>query len=376
LSSWRDSGAGVRVGAGAGLVSGVSASLASVWGVVLLLGLTACSEGCSKRELPVTEPEFADQHMSLAELEALLWPKSDQPERWRALPEPQLVALERVVTLLLERAGRGGLSTAERTRVSRWAELAGLELRQIVVEHAGGVETFWVLVEPPDDRRGRGSYLIRLGELEPAGAGAAKVELLLEAPHSRFDKYTGAIALELFVDGGAGRRPRALFVNSLHRYSHEDGRRGKREDAEGGNPADACHQEHHPLARSTARALGELELMVIQLHGFARDAAAGDPDLIVSPGSAQPSRASAAIVERLRAGFPELSVSHYGLDTDRLGATTNVQGWAARASGRCFVHVETSEAVRERLRDEPEARRRLAAALFEGSPQEFGRGCE
>jgi hypothetical protein len=309
-------------------------------GVTLLLALAACGPG-SQQEPLVSEPAYDAARMQLAELEALLWPKT--PDQWQPPSPQQQLALDDLVDALLGYAQRGKMSDRQQRRVTRLA------------------------AKPLEQRYGRGSYLFRLGPLR------GRTEYLLQAPHSRYDKHTGIIALSMFVEAD-GQAPRALFVNSVHRYAQADGTRGKREPARA-NPADATHREDHPLARATARALQAHPLALVQLHGFERDMAANDPEIIVSSGRPQASAAGSATIDRLRAGFPELRIGHFGVDTSRLGATTNVQGHASRSARRCFVHIEASEAVRDRLRSDRAARRIFSSALFGGSAQELHGGC-
>jgi hypothetical protein len=337
-------------------------------GVTLLLTLAACGPG-SKHDPPGSELAEDSASMQLVELERLLWPK--RSEHWQPPSPPQQAALEELITSLLGHARRGRMSKHQRRQVGKLAIVAGLDLHTIVLEEGGRAEPLWVLVEPLDNRRGRGSYVFRLGSFEPS---KPSTEYLLQAPHSRHDKLTGTIALSLFVEAD-GRPVRALFVNSVHRYAQADGTRGKREPARA-NPADPAHRTDHPLARATARALQDHDLALVQLHGFERDEQANDPEIIISSGRAQPTTADSGTLVRLRAGFPELAIAQFGIDTDRLGATTNVQGQAARTSHRCFVHVEAGEAVREHLRSDRAARRRLAAALFGGTAGELRGGCK
>jgi hypothetical protein len=121
--------------------------------------------------------------------------------------------------------------------------------------------------------------------------------------------------------------------------------------------------------------LEQRELVLVQLHGFGRDDEAGEPELIVSSGRTRPNRASELTLARLRAALPEHPSGHYGVDIDRLGARQNVQGKAARAVGRCFVHLELSEQLREQLLDDRELRRRFAGALPGGTAEEFRDAC-
>jgi hypothetical protein len=335
--------------------------------MVAVLALAACHP-IVQNERTLGDAALDTSYMQLGELETLLWPKT--PEHWRPLSEHQQLALEDLVSALFRYARRGGMTAAQDRRVTALATEVGLELHSVVIQHEGRIEPLWVLVEPQDDRRGRGSYLFRLGEFEPDGT---RVEYLLQAPHSRFDKHTGIIALSWFVEADT-RMARALFVNSVHRYAQADGTRGKREPVRD-NPADAAHREDHPIARATARVLREQALVVVQLHGFQHRAEAHDPDVIVGSGRQQPTPATGGTLDRLRMEFPELTVAHFGVDTSRLGGTTNVQGHAARHARRCFVHIEASELVREYLRSDRATRRRFAQALFGGRRQEFRRGC-
>jgi hypothetical protein len=333
----------------------------------LALGLAACGPG-SQRERVIGDTTLDAAYVQVDELEALLWPKTT--EHWRPLSERQQLALEDLVTSLLRHAQRGGMNEAQRRRAADLAKTAGMELHTVTLEHEGWVEPVWVLVEPTTDRCGRGSYVFRIGELSRE---APRTEYLLEAPHVRYDRYTGIIALSLFAE--ADTRPaRALFANSIHRYAQADGSRDRRELASE-NPADATHREDHPLARTTARVLEDHKLALVQLHGFEQDAEANDPDVIIGSGRHEPSSATSGTLDRLRAAFPEFTIGHFGVDTARLGATTNVQARASRDARRCFVHIEASEAVREELRTDREARRRFAKALFDSGRQEFRGGC-
>ncbi|KIG13940.1 hypothetical protein DB30_07435 [Enhygromyxa salina] len=349
----------------------------------LLLALVSLSEACL-HEVPVTEP--ASDHAALEEtlnveqLEQLLWPKTQ--DRWDPVTERELVALEDLVVTLLERAETGYFGPAKLARVERLLAVTALELRVVEVRldpngNTSGDqqgEPLWVLSEPAHDRRGRGAYVFRIGQLDPRRRGG--VEHLLQAPHSRFDKHTGALALGLFVERHVGVQPaRALFVNSSHRYRQFDGTRDPVVPPSR-NPADAAHRVDHPLARVTAVALRKRPIVVVQLHGFERDSALADPEMIISSGERHPSEASEGVLRRLRAAFPKLSIAQYGVDANRLGGETNVQGEAARTAGRCFVHVEMAETPREQLLADRAARRRFAAALLGADKKELRRGCQ
>lgn len=229
---------------------------------------------------------------------------------------------------------------------------------------AGYVVEGWILngervlaaLEVTHGRRGGGAYLVRVGSTSP---------VILEAPHGFYDMGTERIGLEMF----AAERgwPRALFVNTIHRYIGTDG--VKRRQAE--SPADPCHSAEHLLAIATTAAVEKMpRAEVVQLHGFGEDDDEEGPAFaaIVSGGVAEVTPRSREVAAQLR-GALGLPVGLYPVDTDRLGATTNVQGRAIRAynersgGAATFVHVEMSAAVRERLKSDAELRGRVAAAL-------------
>ena len=344
--------------------------LATALGLCAALGVAACSEGCS-HELPVSDaPEgLSTEPMTIEELRERLWPSQD--EDWVPLSEAKLSALERLVGLLVARAEAGAFSARQARMIAKFAQFIGMELHQIQVEIDGETQLVWLLTEPVDQRHGRGSFLIRVG----AVAAEERAEYLLQAPHSFYDKHSGEIALGVFLEPGLGRgRARALFVNSVHRHRKPGGAKKKLEEPEQ-NPADAAHASEHPIARATVAALARRSLVVVQVHGFERKAESGDPDVIVSAGLDEPRAISLGVEARMRAAFPEFSVGHYGVDTDRLGAETNLQGQAARAAGRCFVHVEISGQLRDHLRAQRSARQALAGVLFGAEAKELRGGC-
>lgn len=212
------------------------------------------------------------------------------------------------------------------------------------------------------ERRGGGGAILVRADPPPGPA------VLLQAPHAFHDLGTERIALDLMLGSGDGW-PRALFVNTIHRYLDVDGTRRKRDDA----PADPCHNPGHLLAVATAAALEVLpDAEVLQLHGFDElDVAEGaaPPIAIVSAGERTPSPRARAVAEALRVVTGQ-RVALFGDDIDRLGATTNVQGLAVRARGGAarFVHIELSAALRQQLRSDPAALQRLALALQDARP--------
>ncbi|MFV8754257.1 hypothetical protein ACNOYE_27245 [Nannocystaceae bacterium ST9] len=292
---------------------------------------------------PLAEPRSLDA----VELATLLWPVRAEG-RWVPLPGEQRLALEELVVLLLEYAETGELDRRARRSARSLALAAKVELSAVEV---GGV-SLWLVSESADRVRGAGAYLIRLGPTAP---------LVLSAPHVFHDQGTGDIALALLLEARApSSTPRAIFVNDVHRHRQLDGRKIDRRD----NPADSAHAHEHPLAATTRRVLERLPLAIIQLHGYGGELLAGEPVAILSSGGHRPSRYVRNVAISLRRGLPELPIGLYGVDADRLGGTTNIQAQAARELGRCFLHVELSRPLRDRLVAEPDLRARWGPALL------------
>jgi hypothetical protein len=317
--------------------------------VGLLCGSVACSEACSSADEPSTDPLASTRTLERQALRERLWPEHGDG-RFVQLASIELEALEQLVMLLLDNAERGRLSRAERRRAAALATLAGVELEAFELE---GLQ-FWSVHERAGALRGTGAYLIR------CGPSSSSTELILQAPHSFFDTGTGDIALAMLLESERAR-PRALFVNTVHRYRQLDGSKQKRAQ----NPADAAHSEDHPFARVTRRALELGSYTIVQLHGFSRNRSTNDPELIVSSGGDAQTRYSRRMLEQLRVELPEVESGLFGHDTEKLGARTNVQGIDARALGHCFVHLELSAELREALLGDADKRERFAQAVLE-----------
>jgi hypothetical protein len=225
-----------------------------------------------------------------------------------------------------------------------------------------GDTTLWALVEAPAARRGAGAYLFRAG-VAPADLRPA---ILLEAPHADHDLGSGDIAAALFVAPPGPKRPRALFVNSIHRYQLEPGRRQRGDD----NPADVAHNPDHLFSAATDAAAAALgDVVVIQIHGFAEGAEGGDDGadagvdaprlppgtlLVISAGDRRGSSpTTTALAAELNKAFGP-GVRRFPEEAGALGATTNVQGRLLAAHpGARFVHLELAAELRKQLRASP-----------------------
>jgi hypothetical protein len=185
----------------------------------------------------------------------------------------------------------------------------------------------WILREPDGQRAGAGAFVLR-----PGGS-----PLVIEAPHTFYDEGTGEIALALFARLRAG----GLFFNTVHRYAPPDGDQ---------HPADVAHAERTLFAAANQGLLEAAPWAILQVHGFGgRQPLGAEVKAVVSDGTGAASepaaRLRAALVRRWGAGTARL----YGVDADVLGATTNVEGKAARRAGAVFLHVEMSAETRRAL---------------------------
>ncbi|MEO9702212.1 hypothetical protein [Marinobacter alexandrii] len=180
--------------------------------------------------------------------------------------------------------------------------------------------------------KGLGHYLFRLD---------SDLELMLQAPHQFYDRHTGQLAIDLFLESKA----RVLALNSAHRRLKINDRTGN---------ADMAHLEGTAFGSLTrAFGLSRAGGVVVQLHGFAagkRTSEAGrDADIIVSSGQ----RWLQPVAERFSACLSEVgrwNVLRFPVDVGELGGTTNTQGVALRHLGNNrFVHLELSRDLREKL---------------------------
>ena len=311
--------------------------------VIALGAAVACSNGANgKRPAPGERdggPALTQRTLGVDEARKLLW-RSNRGVDFAPATAEEKTALG----ALLGALWRGADPDAPPAELTGWARAAGMTLEVWTVSGRPS----WVVREPDERRRGAGVYLVR------AGAPAPGTAILLQAPHADFDESTGPIASRLYFDGDA--RVRALFGSSLHRYRH-----APRQDD---NPADVAHQPEHAFQAATGAVLGP-GVVVVQLHGFRE---AEDHDAIVSAGERAGSTPLSSAVAAAIGEALGVAVARYPEDTRALGATTNVQGRLAREVGARFVHVEMSPALRDRLRDDPDAVAALGRALVEAAP--------
>jgi hypothetical protein len=333
---------------------------------LLVLSLTACHSACAAdppRVMgPPQDPEAATKvmkrNLTVDDLPKLVWRPGAMATFAPTTAEERAV-VEKLVPALL-----AGAAATPPPDPLRWqADAVRVGLRIEIWQVDGG--TYWVLTEAPERRRGAGAYLFRVGATVDDHGPA----VLLEAPHSDYDLGTGEIAGELFFHPPPGKRPVALFMNTMHRYQLAPGRKQKRAD----NPADVAHNPDHLYNAATVAAAAALgDVLVEQIHGFADSADEADDAplpagtlMVVSAGDKRGSSPlSGAIAAKLRSLFGE-GVRRFPEESKALGATTNAQKRALEGrAGARFVHIESSAEMRKELRATPAKLQSFGAVLF------------
>lgn len=196
--------------------------------------------------------------------------------------------------------------------------------------------TLWIIKPAAVSQSGRGFLAIRRGQARP---------VFLQAPHSRFDRYTGKIVGKLFA-----RFPfRAAMWNACPR---------KQRDATHFSPS---------LLEAAASAFVQFapQGRVIQVHGYTqkqRETEAGkNAEAIVSAGSLFVTPSVRSIHKRLRKSLG-WRAALFPSEVSELGARANFQGKALRKAGSLgFVHLEISLPKRQQLANDSSLRKKLAA---------------
>jgi hypothetical protein len=222
-----------------------------------------------------------------------------------------------------------------------------------VLERLEDAPQIWLLAERQRDRRGAGAIAIRSGRAR---------ELVVEAPHTFFDKGTLPIAATVFETWSA----RALLLNTVHRFSALRERpegEGSR-DEETAAKRSASDVAHAPRSFFQAAHEALLEVVpgiwAIQIHGF-HDAAAPGVSVIVSAAGTRADAAAAASACRVRLG--DEGVRAFPTEIGILGGLTNVQARSSVRAGSLFYHIEIGRSLRDRLEADAAVRRRFAEAL-------------
>jgi len=240
----------------------------------------------------------------------------------------------------------------------------------------------WVLRELRNQRRGAGALVLRVGAARP---------VLVEAPHTFFDKGTLPIAIAVFE----AQQARALMINTAHRnlarwmasgaakasgepastdkeaeLDDDDGGVDEEEDEGGGDdesdannpsPSDVAHAQSSFFLTAHRAMLGALpNAVTVQIHGFQDDKVPGAGAVLSAACS---SGDVAGLAARLRHALGDHQVKIYPSEVQQLGGTQNVEAKASCGARAPFFHVELSRTVRDKLAADAQVRARFARAL-------------
>jgi hypothetical protein len=147
-----------------------------------------------------------------------------------------------------------------------------------------------------------------------------------------------------------------LFIAGTSRY------------ADPHHAADMAHSPDSVFQAITEAALASVRLL-FEPHGFDEEDHPKEGQAVISAGVETPSAPARLLASALAASGYSICL-YNGTSCEGLGATTNVQGAAARAAGTHFLHVELDL----HLRQDPTARAAvdsvIARALVEGATAE------
>ncbi len=198
-------------------------------------------------------------------------------------------------------------------------------------------------------RKGRGLFAIRNHK--------SARPWLIQAPHSKADRYTGNIAAHFFAEHPI----KAVMWNSVPRKTLIDGSPMPKQ-------ADMAHlHDTYWQVATEVFARKYRSGRIIQLHGFSqskRKSVAGkQSDMIVSAGHHYPPFWIQAVARCLQQSLPG-KISLYPYDVRELGATTNVQNHLLRTLGfGGFLHIEMSHSLRKQLNKNKKLRQTLVQCI-------------
>lgn len=227
--------------------------------------------------------------------------------------------------------------------------------------------TFYVLEKKENHDNYWGTYVF--------SKTPSRENLILMAPHSKYDTNTGKQAVYCFKDGLA----KALLINGTHRCNNSNASSCSGTTSACGSSAsyrisDLAHTTTSPFQKTTENLFNNVTNSVfIQLHGFAKQPT--DPFVIMSNGTREtPSTDYATLIKD--ALFVEdntltFKLAHIDTDWSRLIGFTNTQGRlinnstdfctssATTTSGR-FIHIEQEKT---KLRDDESGWLKMSNAL-------------
>ncbi|MCI5139553.1 MAG: hypothetical protein D3922_14340 [Candidatus Electrothrix sp. AR1] len=239
------------------------------------------------------------------------------------------------------------LLTEKKQQKSAWEKL-GWQYLPIELGNHLGTRPAIILREAAEQKKGRGFFVFLRGE---PSSEQVLTQQALTVPHGFKDMLTDDIGAALFEEGHF----RCAAFNTVHRWVKQDDQRIEQDLAR--EPSSYFTAFTRAFARSAPQ--GRL----IQLHGFAqkkRKSAAGRrADFILSSGSRY-AQQDLRLLSNCLGRALGITALTYPDQVKELGGTRNISGKILRTMHHPgFLHLEMSRPIRERLRNEAQARKKL-----------------
>ena len=188
------------------------------------------------------------------------------------------------------------------------------------------------------------SYLLREQRPTQNGWGlyAFRVDstsnIIIEAPHPRYDRRTPTVALDIYRALDA----RALLIAGAHRNANRDG------SADVAHAPESIFQSVH-IALSQEIQTESGDVIILQIHGFHSSNHEGYPQVVFGLGE-KPLPKEVAIAQKIKEALSVQGISAgicTGVESDLIDlcAKTNVQGSVTKEGA--FIHIELDETIRK-----------------------------
>ncbi|MBN1550584.1 hypothetical protein JW979_03905 [bacterium] len=198
--------------------------------------------------------------------------------------------------------------------------------------------THTVIMEKDGIRRGSGFYVFKdnFRDHRP---------VIFQTPHARSDEYTGRISINAYMMTTAS----AFYSSTMRR---DVKLADDITDMSAADPAHNARSYFHAASRITAQF--HPDLLMIQFHGFKKDTDVPGRqfDIIVSCGRENTADFTKyqTLFSVIKKRFSKQMVGCFGVDTDALGALTNIQGqYVNNWTAGIFFHLEMDHEFRKNL---------------------------
>ena len=299
--------------------------------LILLVILILLIAGCASQPTPIAPPTSAPHLMSSVST-ALKTITGNSPNQISNLEEnmPRSESEGYVIPTKEEQANFARLvSLINANDLARAAELAGKNNYALTyyVDHSDGNATSYLLREQKPVQYGWGLYIFRVD---------SSSNIIIEAPHPKYDRRTPSVALDLYRALNA----RALLIAGAHRNANQDG------SADVAHAKESIFQSVH-ISLTKELQDGSGDLVVLQIHGFHSTKHDGYPQVVFGLGKNALPR-EVALAEKMKDALVEQGISAgicLGETLQDLCAETNVQG--AVTEEAAFIHIEMDENLRK-----------------------------